>query len=103
MNRYVAALKESYNGIGLATVAAISAATLNPLPLLVGLVAEAAYLLIVPDTKWYQTRLANRIAAQAEAERLKLRAQILPTLRPSVQALFAHLAEMRRQISAEDD
>ncbi len=103
MNRYLAAMKESYNGIGLAAVAAISAATLNPLPLLVGLVAEAAYLLIVPDTKWYQMRIANRIAAEAEAERLKIRAQILPTLRPSVQARFTHLEEMRAQISAEDD
>lgn len=103
MNRYVSALKESYNGIGLATVAAISAATLNPIPILVGLVAEAAYLLIVPDTKWYQMRIARRIAAEAEAERQKIRAQVLPTLRPTVQSRFLHLEEMRGQISAEDD
>lgn len=103
MNRYVAALKENYNGIGLATVAAISAATLNPLPLLIGLVAEAAYLLIVPDTKWYQTRLAARSAAAAEAERQRIRAELLPTLRPDVQTRFAHLEEMRRQIQAQDD
>ena len=84
-------------------MAAISAATLNPLPLLVGLVAEAAYLLIVPDTKWYQSVLAKRSAAAEEAERQKMRAQILPTLRPSVQARFAHLEEMRGQIGAQDD
>src|SRR5437763_13694908 len=103
MNRYVAALKESYNGIGLATVAAISAATLNPIPLLVGLVAEAAYLLIVPDTKWYQARLARRLDAEAELERQKFKQQTLPTLRPEVQARFTHLEEMRRQINAQDD
>ncbi len=103
MNRYAAALKESYNGIGLATVAAISVATLNPLPLLVGIVAEAAYLLIVPDTKWYQSRLTQRGKAEAEAERQKLKAQILPTLRADVQARFARLEEMRGQISAQDD
>lgn len=103
MNRYLAAMKESVNGIGLAALAAVSAATLNPLPLLVGLVAEAAYLLIVPDTKWYQARLASRSAAEAEMERQRIRAQILPTLRPTVQARFAHLEEMRQQISAQDD
>jgi hypothetical protein len=103
MNRYLAALKESYNGIGLATVAAISAATLNPLPLLVGLVAEAAYLVIVPDTKWYQTRLARRSDAEAEQQRQKLKAEVLPTLRPEVQARFTHLEEMRRQIGSQDD
>jgi len=103
MNRYISALKESYNGIGMATVAAISVATLNPLPLLVGLVAEVAYLLIIPDTSWYRARLANRSAAAAEAERLKQREEILPTLRPDVQARFAHLEEMRKQISLQDD
>ncbi|HLJ55784.1 MAG TPA: hypothetical protein VKT77_12170, partial [Chthonomonadaceae bacterium] len=103
MNRYVAALKESYNGIGLAAIAAISAATLNPVPLLVGLVAEAAYLLIVPDTNWYQQRLASRSAVAAEEERRKIRDEIIPTLHPALQARFAHLEEMRRQITAQDD
>ena len=103
MNRYVAAFKESYNTIGLAAIAAVSAAMLNPLPLLIGLVAEAAYLLTVPDTKWYHSRLTRRGEAEAELERRKLKDETLPNLRPELQARFAHLEEMRRQISAQDD
>jgi hypothetical protein len=99
----VAALKENYNTVGLAAAAAVSAALLNPLPLLVGLVAEAAYLLIVPDSKWYHERLARRGEVAAELDRQKLRARLLPTLRPELQARFAHLEEMRRQIGTQDD
>jgi len=103
MNRYVAALKESYNGIGMAAIAALSAATLSPWPLLVGVVVEAAYLLIIPDTSWYRNRLLQRVAADDEMARKKMREQILPTLRPDIQARFLHLEEMRSQIGSQDD
>jgi hypothetical protein len=103
VNRYLAALKEDYNGIGLAVCTAASIATMNPIPLLAGLVAEAAYLLIVPDMKWYRDRLERRNDAAAEAERRKFRERMLPTLRPETQARFAHLEEMRQQIGTQED
>ena len=103
MSRYLTAFKENYNTIGLASAAAVSVAMLNPLPIVIGLVAEVAYLLIVPDTKWYHDRISRRTEAEAELARQKEKQQILPTLRPEVQARFHHLEEMRRQINAQDD
>jgi hypothetical protein len=100
-SRFVTALKERFNVLGLSTAAAVSAATLNPLPLLVGLVAEAAYLLFVPDSKWYDQRLSKRHEAEIEQRRQELKAQVLPTLRPSMQARFTHLEETRAQIVAQ--
>jgi hypothetical protein len=54
------AAKETPNVVGLAAAAALSMATLNPVPILVGMVAEAAYLLAVPDSSWYGQLLARR-------------------------------------------
>jgi hypothetical protein len=99
--RYVEAFKENFNVVGLSTAAAVSAATLNPLPLLVGLVAEAAYLLFVPDSKWYESRLSKRHEAEIIRRREQLKAQVLPTLRPSMQGRFARLEETRAQIVAQ--
>jgi hypothetical protein len=100
-NRYREAFRESYNTVGMAAVVALSAATLNPLPLLAGLVAEVAYLLVVPDSKWYAARLARRFDAEVEQRRQKLKEQTLPLLRPSLQARFARLEETRRQIDSQ--
>lgn len=104
-NRYLEAFKESFNVIGLTTAVAASAATLNPLPLLIGIVAEAAYLLFVSDSRWYQVRLARKFDAEVEARRQNLKKQILPTLRPVMQARFLRLEEVRRGISdaAQDE
>ena len=59
-SKYVQALQENENVVGMATAAALSVALLNPLPLLVGAVAEAAYMLAVRDSKWYSGRLERR-------------------------------------------
>lgn len=104
-NRYLEAFKENYNVIGLTSVLALSAAMLSPLPLLVGLVAEAAYLVFVPDSRWYDVRLSHRYDADVRKRREQLKQQILPTLRPVVQARYMRLEEMRQQIEkqAADD
>jgi hypothetical protein len=101
VNRYVEALKENYNVVGLATAAAVSAAMLNPLPLLAGLLAEAAYLVFVPDSKWYDSRLSRRYDAEVEKRRRQLKEQVFPSLRPEMQECFLRLEETRRQISAQ--
>jgi len=100
-NRYLEAFKESYNTVGLASVVALSAALLNPLPLLAGMVAEAVYLLFVPDSRWYEARLSRRYDAEVEQRRQKLKAQVLPTLRPEMQERFRRLEAMRQQIGAQ--
>src|SRR5947209_12392189 len=100
-NRYLEAFKESFNVVGLTTAVALSAAMLNPLPLLAGLVAEAAYLLFVADSGWYAKRLSRRYDAEVEKRRQQIKEQALPTLRPSMQARFARLEEMRDQINAQ--
>lgn len=73
VHRHREAFKENANLVGLATSVALSAALLTPLPLLVGLVAEAAYLLFIPDTKWFESRLAKKHDAEIEQRRLELK------------------------------
>ena len=100
-NRLVEAMKESYNAVGLAGAVALSAAMLNPLPLLAAIVAEAAYLLFVPDSAWYQARLSKRYDAEIEQQRQQMKAQTLTLLRPEMQERFAHLEATRAQIDAQ--
>ncbi len=99
-NQYKTAFGENINLIGLASVAALSAATLNPMPLLAGLVAEAAYLLVVPDTAWYRGILAGRHEAEVEAKRQALKDQVLPQLPFDMQARYERLESVRLQILA---
>ena len=101
VNRFREAVKESFNVVGLAGAAALSAALLNPLPLLVGLVAEAAYLLFVPDSKWYEARLGKRHEAEIQQRRERLKQQVLPMLTPEMQNRFARLEAARLQIYAQ--
>lgn len=98
VNQYAEAFKENFNVLGLAALGAISAATLNPLPFLAGIVAEAVYLLFVPDSGWYTRRLARRHDAAVEARRQKLKESILPNLRESMQARYWRLQEVRSQM-----
>lgn len=102
-NRYLEAFKESYNILGMGAALAASAALLNPLPLLVGLVAEAVYLLFWADSRWYQLRLAKKFDAEVEQRRQELKGQVLPTLRPVMQARFLRLEEVRTAIGEQAD
>ena len=100
-NRYLEAFKESYNTVGLASAVAISAALLNPLPLLGALVAEAVYLLFVPDSKWYDARLSARYDDEVVARRVQLRNQVFPSLSTDTQARFTSLETVRDQIASQ--
>lgn len=104
-NRYLAAFKEQHNIVGLSAAVAASMALMNPLPLLVGLVAEAAYLMLVPDSKWYEQRLARRFDAEVGQRREALRQQIFPQISPAMQERFGRLEAVRRDIDhqAQDD
>ena len=87
--------------VGIASTVALSAALLNPLPLLVGVVAETAYLLFVPDTPWYRARLARRSEQDVVGQRQRREAQTLPLLRPEMRKRYERLGEVRRQIEAQ--
>lgn len=100
-NKFLEAFKENGNLVGIASTVALSAALLNPLPLLVGAVAETAYLLFVPDTSWYRARIARRSEQDVEGQRQRVRAQILPLLRPDMRKRYERLEEVRRQIEAQ--
>lgn len=97
-NRLAEAFKENFNVLGLAGLAAASLATLNPLPLIVGVVAEAAYLLFVPDSKWFAARLEQRFDAEIVAHRQKLKNEVFPRLADSVKERFGRLEGLRYQV-----
>jgi hypothetical protein len=100
-NRYLEAFKEQHNVIGLATAVAASIALLNPLPLLIGAVAEVAYLMFYADSRWYALRLAKKFDAEIEERRQQLKNQVFPQLTPEVQQRFTRLETMRHDIGAQ--
>ena len=102
-NRILEAFKEGGNLVGLSSLVALSAATLTPIPLLAGLVAEAAYLLFVPDSRWYDARLSKRSNAEVEKRRQALKAQTFLQLEPEMQSRFTRLESIRTQINAQVD
>jgi hypothetical protein len=97
------AFKEPANAIAIAGFAALSFALLVPLPLVIAAVAEAAYLLFVPDSKWYDRRLAKKYDDEIEARRKKLKEQILPTLAPEMRDRYLRLEATRDQIYGQAD
>jgi hypothetical protein len=99
-NRFSQALKEQFNILGLAGAGALALATLNPLPLLIGIVAEAAYLLFVPDSKWYQSRLALRFDQEVLERRERLKTQVFPLVAPDMQERFERLEGIRQNLEA---
>lgn len=102
-NRHVSAFKEGFNMIGLAGAAALSAVTLNPLPFLIGLAAEAVYLIFVPDSRWYMDRLERRSDAEVIARRATLTAQVFPYLSRPMQNRFERLEGIRTQLGTQPD
>jgi len=98
-NKLSEAFKEGGNLVGLTGVIAASVALLSPLPLIVGLVAEAAYLLFVPDSGWYTARLSKRHDGEIEARRAQLRAQIFAAIDEGTQERFTRLENIRSQIT----
>lgn len=99
--RYAEAFKEQANIIGLAGFFALSAATLNPIPLLVGLVAEAIYMIFVPDSKWFMKRLEKKFDDEVRRRREELKAQVFPQVKNEIRERFARLESTRTQIEAQ--
>ena len=100
-NRVRDAFMEGYNTVGLASLVALSAATLNPLPLIVGVVAEAAYLLFVPDSKWYAERVEAKYDGEVAKRRERLKQEVLPTVSGMTADRFLRLEHVRTQIDTQ--
>lgn len=98
-NRLQQAFQEQGNLLGLAGATALSLALLNPLPLLIGVVAEAAYLLFIPDSEWYSSRLSSRFDKEVRARRDALKAEIFPKIGRDVQERFARLEAIRAHVT----
>src|SRR5215216_4281814 len=105
VNRYLEAFKESHNLVGLTTAAAAAMALvgtpLMPIPLLVGAVAELAYLLFYADSRWYELRLAQKFDAEVQKRRDELKAQVVPALDGGMQIRFSRLEQMRTDIGKQ--
>lgn len=100
-HRYKAAFSESANILGLAGLTAASLALLNPLPLLVGLAAEAVYMLFVPDSQWYAVRLTAKFDAEVQQRLNDLRSKVFPQIHSSVREQFTRLQMSRDQIGQQ--
>lgn len=103
MNNLREAFKENANLIGLAVTAATSAVLLNPVPLFIGLVAEAAYLLTVPDSNWYTRLLKVRGAIAAKKVRDAAKTEALPELCPGTRERFLRLEKLCDQIASDTE
>lgn len=101
VNKTAEAFKEPANAISLAGAFAASLALLNPVPLLAAVVAEAAYLLFVPDSKWFDRRLSEKYDAEVVRRREELKAKVFPTLSGEVQARFGRLEVLRGQMAQQ--
>lgn len=101
VSRYAEAFKEGFNLVTLASALALSAAFLNPIPLLAAIIIEAAYLLFVPDSKWFERRLERKYDEEVIAHREKLKSEVFPHVRNSVRERFLGLESMRRQIESQ--
>lgn len=99
-SRVAEAFSEGFNMVSLAGAAALSAALLNPVPLLIGVVAEAAYLLFIPDSRWFSARLERRYDAEVKAHRDKLRAKTFPLLADRTRNRFLRLESIRVEVEA---
>lgn len=99
-NKLKRAWFEPANLIGVAGAFALSLALLNPIPLLVGLVAEAAYMLFVPDSKWFTKRLAQSFDQEVIDHRESLKAKVFPKLRDEVCSKVLWLESARKNIEA---
>ncbi len=102
-NRFKQALHEPLNLGGLAASFAISAATLNPIPFLVGLALEAGYLLFVPDSKWYIGRLDRIYDNEVNARRKRMREELYPTLNRNDIRRFEGLEQIHSQIEQKSN
>ncbi len=97
-SRLAQAFQEPANLVGLAGTLALASILLTPLPLLCAVVAEAAYLLFVPDTAWFTKRMESRFDAEVRNHREQLKNKVFPNVRDEIKERFGWLEDARMQI-----
>ncbi len=85
----------------MAAAAAVALATGTFIPIILGVAAEAVYMLFVPDSKWYEVRLKSKFDAEVQARLQKLRDQVFPQIHSSVKEQFSRLQSARDQIGQQ--
>ena len=100
-HRYKSAFSESFNVLGLASIAAASIAFGTIIPAILCVAADAVYMLFVPDSKWYEVRLKAKFDAEVQDRLDKLRGQIFPQIHSSVRDQFSRLQSARDQIGQQ--
>jgi len=100
-NRYLAALQEAPNILGMAGAFSLSMALWNPVPLLAAIVLEAAYLIFVPDSKWFEKRLSKAHDAEIFERRRLYKEQVFPLLSPELRNRFERMVNGREEIARQ--
>src|SRR3569832_1968944 len=77
-----AALKEPFNIWGLAGWAAAAAFTGSVIPLLLGLICEAIYLVIVPNLPSYRQLVQRRVKERHQAAHVRVREDLIKAFTP---------------------
>lgn len=93
------AFLESYNTLGFLGALGVSFAIGNPVTAVVAVVAEAAYLLFVPDSKWYIARAEAKYDEEVQARQAKLKDQVFPKLDVETRGRYSRLETLRSQIN----
>ncbi len=103
--RIIEALLQDFNLIGLGGVAALSALTGSPIPLIVGGAVEALYLINAPGSRWFERYLAIQRARRRGQRREAWRRQALSGLprtdRERFRATERRLAGARGSLNPE--
>lgn len=100
--KYIEAFKDGMNWIGSGAV--VAAGFLLPDPSLTPLVwlgYEAAYMLVVPNTPWFQRRLRRKREAALAHHREALRSQVWQSLLPEDRRRFEALERVRGEIEQQ--
>lgn len=101
VNKAGEALKEPSNIVYLVGAAALCAVTLNPIVIGGAIVAEAAYLILAPRSKWFDARLSAKEDKEASKHREILKAKLFKVLGPDLQMRFTRLENLRSGIAKE--
>ena len=100
--KHVQAFKDELNWIGSGLIIAAGfAAAMPALIPFVWLAYEAAYMLFVPDSAWYDRRLSQKFDAEVVRRRQELRRRCFPLMLPQDRQRYEALERMRREIEAQ--
>jgi flagellin-specific chaperone FliS len=102
-SKHTAAFKDELNWIGTGLIIAAGFFAGFPLAIPFAWAAyEAAYMLFVPDSTWYERRLSHKADAEVERQRRSLKKTYLPSLLEEDRDRFRELEQVRREIEAQE-